>query len=131
MKQAFLWLIVILGLVGLLTLASARADEARTSRLYARAHLVEAQSSSRQYLLAGLMPYTIIAVSIIGGTIAIVALVAGVVAVVAVWPRSPVAPGRVIEIETRTIILLQPGQSRRELWRALSGADEVTLRGRR
>jgi len=119
MKNALLWLIVILAFAGLLALASARADDARTNRLYARAHLVEAQSSARQDLLAGLMPYTIIGLATIGGVIAVVALVAGVVAVVAIWSDRPqAAPPRVIE--RQMVILLQPGQTPREFWRQVS-----------
>ena len=119
MKDLFLWLILILALVILLALAAARANDAQTSRLYARAHLVDSQSSARQDLLAGMMPYAILGLAAISGVIAVVALVAGVVAVVAIWSsRPPSTPIR--EIERQTIILLQPGQTRRDFWRQVS-----------
>jgi hypothetical protein len=125
MKQAILWLIVVLSFAGLLALATARADDARTNRLYARAHLVEAQSSARQDTLAALMPYTIIGLATIGGVIAVVALVAGVVCVAAVW--SSRLRGATIQpkiIERQMIILIQPGQSRREVYQLLGGNNE-------
>ena len=119
MKQAVLWLIVILAFAGLLAIASARADDARTNRLYARAHLVEAQSSARQDLLAGLMPYTIVGLAAIGGTISVVALMAGVVAVVVIWSNRP-QPQTTQIIERQMVILLQPGQTRPEFWRQVA-----------
>ncbi len=119
MKHFFMWLIVILAFAGLLALASARADDARTNRIYATAHLVGVQSSARQDTLAAMMPYAILGLATIGGTIAVVALVAGVVAVVALWSsRPPPAPTRVIE--RQMIIMLQPGQTPREFWRQVS-----------
>jgi hypothetical protein len=122
MKDLLLWLIVILGLVGLLMLASAKADDARASRLYARAHVIEANSSARQDLLAGLMPYAILGLATIGGVIAIVALTAGTVAVVTIWSSQLQAgPARVIERQ-QMIVMIQPGQSRREIFKLLSRA---------
>lgn len=126
MKQLLVWLIVILAFAGLLALASARADDARTNRIYAQAHLIGAQSSARQDLLAGLMPYTVLGLAALGGIITIVALtggvvalIGGVVAIVAMWSERPqAAPPRIIE--RQMVILMQPGQTRRETWQQLS-----------
>jgi ABC-type multidrug transport system permease subunit len=123
MKNLFLWLIVILGIATLLTLASAKADDARTNRLYARAHLVEANSSARQDLLVGMMPYAVLGLATVGGVVAIVALAAGAVAVVAVW--SDRGQARPMMIERQMIIMIQPGQSRREVYKLLSNSKEL------
>lgn len=125
MKQVLMWSIVILALAGLLALASARADDARANRIDAQARLVGAQSSARQDLLVGLMPYALLGlVTITGGTITIVALT---------WPRpTPPAQTQIIErriierriIERQMVILIQPGQSRRKVYQVLGRGRE-------
>ena len=120
MNDVMKWAVLIFLLACLLAMATAKADDARTNRLYARAHLVDAQASARQDTLAAMMPYTIVGVAVIGGVIAVVALVAGVVAVVAIWSErsSQAEPPKVIE--RQVIIVLQLGQTRRDFWRQAS-----------
>lgn len=130
MKQAMMWLIVVLAFAGLLALASARADDARTSRLYARAHLVEVNSSARQDLLTAMMPFIILGLATIGGTIAIVALTYGLVTVAAIWLNRPPPPpaAATIILERQIIVMLQPGQTRRELWQQVSKVELLEKR---
>lgn len=119
MKNALLWLIAIIIAFAIMLTATGFNADRQTQRLYAQAHLTNAQSSARQDLLAGLMPYTIIAVAVIGGTIATAALIAGAVAITAIWASRPQAPPTRV-IERQTMILLQPGQTPREFWRQMS-----------
>lgn len=123
MKHFAAWLIVIIGSLIVLVWALGEAQEKQASRLYARAHVIEAKAGARQDLLAALMPYTIIGLATLGGTIAVVALMAGTVAIVALAKRTPAQSHRVIE--RQTILLLQPGQhSRREIYKLLSAGRE-------
>lgn len=119
MKIFVQWLLVFILAAILLAYISGEAADKQTNRLYARAHLVDSQSSARQDTLAAMMPYAILGVATIGGVIAIIALVAGIVAVVAIWSSRP-ATQPVREIERQMIIMLQPGQTRREVWRQVS-----------
>lgn len=119
MKIFAQWFLLFL-LVGiLLTYVTGQAADKQTGRLYARAHLVDSQSSARLDILAAMMPYAILGVATIGGVIAIVALMAGVVAVVAIWSSRPPA-AQAKEIERQIFIMLQPGQTRREVWQQVS-----------
>lgn len=119
MKDLILWIILLLSLVGLLTLAFAKADDARTNRLYARAHLVEVKSDARQDTLTGLMPYVVIVAIAIGGSVVVVALMFASVAIVAIVSNRPRHP-RIIE--RQIVIVLQPGQPKRAAYSFLSSA---------
>lgn len=129
MKDFLMWIVVIIGTLALLFWIIGEANEKEAGRLYARAHVIEANSAARQDLLAGLMPYVVVSVSIIGGTVAVIALTVFGVAIMR-RPVSPRQPERIIETyhtrhtveRTRTILILQPGQhSRREVYKLLGG----------
>ena len=129
MKDFLAWLIVIIAAITLLIYITGEAADKQTTRLYARAHIIETKSEARQDLLAGLMPYVVVSVSIIGGTIAVIALtIFGIAIINRPTPPHPPPPKRIIETyhetrhtETRTILILQPGQhSRREIYKLLS-----------
>lgn len=135
MKDLLMWTVVIIGALIILVWALGEVQDKQANRLYARAHLVEANSSARQDFLAGLMPYTIVGLATIGGSIAAIALTYGLVAIVTAMvtiglalinrPTSTVLP-RITEriIERRTILVLQPGQhSRKEIYKLMSGEE--------
>ncbi len=119
MKIFAQWLLVFILAAVLLAYAAGKVTDKQTQRLYARAHLVESQSSARQDLLAGLMPYAILGLATISGVIAVVALIAGAIAITAIWSDRPqAAPTKVIE--RQIIVMLQPGQTRRDFWQQLN-----------
>ncbi len=125
MKIFLQWILVFTLAVILLAYVSGEVTDKQTSRLYARAHLSEIQNEGRKDMMAGLMPYAIIGVAAIGGSIAIVAMTYGLVAVATIWINRPqvTRPTHTIQriTETRTILILQPGQhSRREIYKLLS-----------
>lgn len=133
MKDLLMWTVVIIGALIILVWALGEAQDKQAGRLYARAHLVEANSSARQDFLAGLMPYTIVGLATIGGSIAAIALTYGLVAIVTAMVTIGLAlinrpTSGVIEreriIERRTILVLQPGQhSRKEIYKLMSGEE--------
>lgn len=104
-------LAVVVILACFMGLASNLTDK-QTSRMYARAHLVEVKSAASQALLIGMMPYVVLGIAVIGGTVAVIALT---------WPR-PMPPTRAIERKVVIILLqpeqamLQPEQTRHEYW---------------
>ena len=110
----------------LLAYVAGEAADKQTGRLYARAHLSEVQNEGRKDMMTGLMPYAIIGVSAIGGSIAIIAMTYGLIVVATIWINRPqiTRPTHTIEknriIETKTILILQPGEhSRREIFKLL------------
>lgn len=131
MKDFLMWVVVIIGTLAILVWVIGEANEKEAGRLYARAHVIETNDQARQNLLSVLMPYVVISVSIIGGTVAVIALTVFGVAIIHRLPPPPRRPERIVERhtethrETRTILILQPGQhSRREVYRLLNGGNE-------
>lgn len=108
-------LAVVVILACFMGLASNLTDK-QTSRMYARAHLIEAKSAANQALLVGLMPYTILGLAVISGAV--------VVVIALTWPR-PAPPTEVKVIEQRVIVMLQPGQAKREFWSRLEQSENV------
>lgn len=145
MKEAFGFLIVILVLGVLILFGWARLNDAEANRAdaqaaaerargEARAMIIEAQAESRLHsaqaaaiTLASNLPYAVIGV----GTVAVLAIFIGSL-IFLVWLRqsAPIYPQQPRRIETRTIILLPAGMSRREFWRMISAeTDEMKLLG--
>jgi hypothetical protein len=66
MGEKFLfWLVMILGVGGFVLVSLESCNDSQAKRLYAEAALTGAKSAARQDLLAGLMPYTVLGISII------------------------------------------------------------------
>ena len=128
MKHLFLWLIVVLGLVALLMFGLAQAREAAARHEYARAAaarargeaqamIINAQAESRLHTQAANLPYVILGVVAIFGSVILYLVVA-----------RPTAPQYIERSETRIILVVEPGNSRRVMWRRLSQvSDEVQL----
>lgn len=144
MKEVFGFLVVILGLVITLAFGCARLSDAETNRAHAqaaaerargeaRAVVIEAQAESRLHSAQAAaitqssnLPYAVLS---IGVTVVLAIFTGGLVFLA--WLRQTSlefhSPGR---IETRTVILLPSGMSRREFWRMISAeADEIKLLG--
>jgi amino acid permease len=125
MKDILTWLIAIIVAAAALMWATAQNNEAAARRAYAAAAMVREQSQARLDLATALMPYFAL-------TAVIVVTLATVAIVIYALARSGDRTQPTRLIETRTIILLAPGQSRRDVWRQLSQAAEVKLiRGNR
>ena len=120
MKIFLQWILVFILAGILLVYVGGLTAEKQSSRLYARAHLSEVQNEGRKDLMAGLMPYVVISVSLIVSAIVVVVLAClSVVAIYALAQRPALQSAR---IETRTILILQPGRhSRREIYKLLRG----------
>lgn len=66
MGEKFLfWLVMILGVGGFFLVSLESCNDSQAKRLYAEAALTGAKSAARQDMLAGLMPYTILGLSLI------------------------------------------------------------------
>ena len=119
MKELFLWLIVILGLIALLLYAGTKFNESAADKYYAqgraRAMIIEAQGQARLDTTTALMPYLTL------GLIAIFGSAILILAVVILREKRPVE-----RIETRYIILLPQG-SKRQMYQALGRIDEIKL----
>ncbi len=115
MQKFFVWVLVLLGLVVLLTFALSSLTEARAERAYARAAVIASQGQSRLDTLAGISG--LIAVAIPWG---VILLIAGFVVLVVVLAIRYQPPRRIERIETHFVYILAPGQSRREMWQQLS-----------
>ena len=116
--KILLWLATFMILVILLLWMAGQLEDKRTDTLYARAHLSEIKNEGRKDLMAGLMPYTVIAVSLVAGTVALVAMTWGMVAIV----NRPLPPERHI-LEKQVFVMLQPGQSQRDFFRTMEDAN--------
>lgn len=143
MKEAFGFLIVILGLIITLIFGWGRLNDAAAERAYAqaqaerargeaRAMVIEAQAESRLHSAqaaaitqASNLPYAVIGV---GATVVLAIFIGSLIFLV--WLRQSTLEFQPRRIETRTIILLPSGMSRREFWRMISAeTDEVKLLG--
>lgn len=110
-------ILLLVGLVAaLLTYAGTRADEARTTRIYAQAALVTAQSNARTDTLTALMPYTVI---VVVGVMAVVALTLATGAFVLVSRQAIAAPA--IRIVERQVVVIEATARR-------NGADRAKIR---
>ena len=119
MKQLFLWLIVILGLVMLIIYGLTAYNEAAAHKAYAqgqaRAMVIAAQGQARLDAAqanainqGAMLPYVVLGLSVL--------IVCGGITVLLILKQAAPPAQHIIEIETRTIILLQPGQSRSPLF---------------
>jgi hypothetical protein len=116
MKIFAQWLLVFILAAILLAYVSGEAADKQTGRLYARAHLSEVQNEGRKDLMAGLMPYAVIGVV---GVMSIMALALAAIALAKMG--QPPQQSQQPVIERQMIILIQPGQSRREVYKMLGG----------
>jgi hypothetical protein len=114
MKNILLWLIALIVSAAIFTTALGFNAERQAERAYAQAAIIRAQSAARLDLSAALMPYAVIAIV---AFMAIVALALATIALVKLGQpqQSPKL------IERQMIVLIQPGQSRREVYQMLSG----------
>jgi hypothetical protein len=127
MKIFLQWFAVLFLLLIISLYVAGEAEEKRASALYARAHLSEVQNEGRKDMMTGLMPYAIIGVSAIGGTIAIIAMTYGLVTVAAIWINRPQTQTQTHIIERQIIVMLQDGQSRRDFFKQLEQRSKIKL----
>ena len=121
MKIIAQWFFVFILAAILLAYVTGEAADKQSSRLYARAHLSEVQNEGRKDLMAGLMPYVVISVSLIVSAIVVIALASLAAVGIYAMGQRPAASQPMRVIETRTILILQPGEhSRREIFKLLS-----------
>jgi hypothetical protein len=121
MKDTLVWIVTIIISIAFLLWCVGYNNETAAQRAYAEAAVIRAQSQARLDATSAYLPYVAI-VAVAGLGVSALA-VAGLV--LYQWGAAPNHPPRVIE--TRTIIILQPGQSRRELWRTVSEAETAQL----
>jgi hypothetical protein len=111
-------------------------DDAHARRAQAQAALVRAQSEARQDLLAAMLPYVIFGVI----ALALVAIGGLIIYAIARRPQAPAPPRtrliqappeRIIEriTERQIVFVLQPGQTRRDAFKLLAGADIKLIEG--
>lgn len=129
MRDLFLWIIVIVLSGGFILYAVSKYNDSAASKAYAkgqaRAMILEAQGQSRldsaqanAVNLASMLPYMIVGlVAVFGGAIIILAVVI----------MRQQSEARIERIETRYVLLLPQGGSRREMYQLLS--DNVRLIG--
>jgi cytochrome bd-type quinol oxidase subunit 2 len=117
MKSVFSWLILLVLVGALFSLALGFNAERQAERAYAQAAIIRAQSAARMDLSAALMPYAVIGVVAL---MAVTALTLATVALVKLGQPGQSDRPRLIE---RQIIMIQPGQSRREVYKMLSGGS--------
>ena len=122
MQKFFLWVLVVLGLVVLLTFGLSALTEARTERAYARAAVIASQGQSRLDTLAGISGLVVAAIPW-----GVILLIAGLVILVVVMVIRHQPPRQIERIETHFVYILSPGQSRREMWQQLSRVTKVQL----
>ncbi len=117
-------LLAIIGSAALLMTALANADDAAARRLYAQSAVIQANSAARLDFMGAALPYLVITVSLIVGAVVILALSFTFLSVFALWASKPWEKGRPPQIERiverQMVILIQPGQSRREVYQMLS-----------
>jgi hypothetical protein len=115
MKDILTWLIAIVIAAAMFLAASGFNAERQAERAYAQAAIIQAQSAARLDLSAALMPYAVIAV------VALMAIVALTLAAIALVRLGQAPQGQRPQIiERQMVILIQPGQSRREVFEMLS-----------
>jgi hypothetical protein len=115
MKDTLTWLIAIVIAAAAFLAASGFNAQHQAERAYAQAAIIQAQSAARLDLSAALMPYAVIAV------VALMAIVALTLAAIALVRLGQAPQGQRPQIiERQMVILIQPGQSRREVFEMLS-----------
>lgn len=118
MKDIIIWAIAIIIAIAIFLTASGFNAERQAERAYAQAAIIRAQSAARLDLSAALMPYVII------GTVALMSIVAMTLAVFALMKLGQRQPQKSPKlIERQMIILIQPGQSRREVYQMLGRGE--------
>lgn len=116
MKNILTWFILLVLVAALFALALGFNAERQAERAYAQAAIIRAQSAARLDLSAALMPYAVI------GIVALMAIVALTLATIALVKLGQ--PGQSPQlIERQMIILIQPGQTRREVYQMLGGSN--------
>ena len=126
MERILLLLLAILITIAIFTHLVGEVADKQTSRIYARAHLVETKNEATKGLLGVMLPYVIIAVSLIAGAIVVVAMTFGLISVTALWINRPQPPR--IEthiIERHTMVMLRPGQSPKDYYRQLEKTNRI------
>lgn len=121
MKDALTWAIAIIVAIAIMLAAAGYHNETAAQRAYAQAAIIRAQSQARLDATSAFLPY--VAIVAVAGLGVSALTVAGLV----IYKWGEAAPNHSPNhiTETRTIILLQPGQSRRELWQTISNAETV------
>ncbi len=132
MKQLILWSIVVLGFVALMMFGLAQVREAAAQYEYAQAArvraygeaqalIINAQTESRLHAAqaaiitqAANLPYVVLGMVVVFGSIALYLVVA--------------SPRRVEHIEARIIFVLEPGDSRKEMWQRIGRATASARR---
>lgn len=115
--------LALIGSVALLLTALANADDAAARRLYAQSAVIQANSAARLDFMGAALPYLIIAISLIIAAVVILALSFTFLSAFALWSSKPWLQNQPqVEriIERQMIIMIQPGQSRREIYQMLS-----------
>lgn len=112
------YLVVVIATAAFFLIALGHANDSAARRAYAQAAIIREQSQARQDLLAAALPY------IVFGSVVIFIAALGGIAIYALSRQPDHAPPTRI-IETRTILILQPGQhSKREIYKLLSGGTD-------
>lgn len=120
MKDFIAWLIAGIVAVAILMAAIGYNNQSAATRAHAEAAIIRAQAQARLDATSANLPYVVIGVVALMGLCTLT--LAGLV--LYKWGDSPAnQPPHIIE--TRTIIMLQPGQSRRDLWQTISNAETV------
>lgn len=117
MKTFLAYLVLIVGSVGALLLALTSYNDSQATRIHAQAVLVAQQSQSRLDLSVALMPYTILGLVLIGMVLMTSLIVFAIIQTNRPQPTPPI----IERIETRTIVLIAPGQTKREVLKLLGG----------
>jgi hypothetical protein len=108
-------LIALVIAAALFLFALGQANDSAARRAYAQAAIVREQAQARSDLLAAMLPYVIF------GSVVIVCVGLLAVTIYALSRQQAQAQRPQHIIETRTILVLQPGQhSRREIYKLLS-----------
>jgi uncharacterized protein YsxB (DUF464 family) len=109
-------LIALIATAAFFLIALSSANDSAARRAYAQAAMVREQAQARSDLLAAMLPY------IIFGSVIIVCAALSAVVIYALARRPDVVQAEPVKvIERQMIILIQPGQSRREVYRILGG----------
>lgn len=134
MRQLFLWSIIVLGFVGLMMFGLAQAREAATQYEYAQAArvraygeaqaiIINAQAESRLHAAqaatitqAANLPYVVLGLAVIFGSAMLYLVVARLT--------------QIERAETRIILVLEPQNSRKEMWQQLDQVKLLLLKGR-
>lgn len=122
MKDFLTWAIAIIIAIAIMIYATGYHNDAAARRAQAAAMFIREQSQARLDLAAAAWPYFAL-------TVVVIVTVPTAGLIVYALARSPRPQPATRIIETRTIILLQPGQSARQFWRQLSQSADIKMIG--